>query len=100
PEYRPPAKRKPKHLSAAPNPFDWGTYITARWEKAGNVRIEVYNTGGLRVKTLKSGHTPPGRDEIQWTGTDQNGNYLTPGIYHIVMYIDGKEVESLKVVKK
>ena len=100
PEYRPPAKRKPKHLSAAPNPFEWGTYITARWEKAGNVRLEVYNTGGLHVKTLKSGHTPPGSDEIQWTGTDLNGNYLPPGIYHIVMYIDGIEVETLKVVKK
>jgi len=100
PEYRPLKKQKEKHLSAAPNPFDWGTYLTAKWEKQGNVRIEVFNNGGLRVKTLKSGFTPSGESEIQWIGDDQNGNYLPPGIYHIVMYIDGKEIESLKVVKK
>ena len=100
PEYKPIKKQKEKHLKAAPNPFDWGTYITAKWEKAGRVRIEVYNNGGLRVKVLKSGYTPPGQSEIQWNGTDENGNYLPAGIYHIVMYIDGKETESLKVVKK
>jgi len=64
------------------------------------VRIEVYNNGGLRVKILKSGYTPPGQSEIQWIGDDENNNYLPAGVYHVVMYIDGKEVESLKVVKK
>ena len=100
PEYRPLKKQKEKHLKAAPNPFDWGTYITAKWEKQGNVRIEVYNNGGLRVKILKSGYTPPGQSEIQWIGDDENNNYLPAGVYHVVMYMDGKEVECLKVVKK
>ena len=100
PEYRPTKKQKEKHLKAAPNPFDWGTYITAKWKQAGKVQIDVYNNGGLRVKILKSGHTPPGQSEIQWTGTDNNGSYLPAGIYHVVMFFNDKEMESLKVVKK
>ncbi len=100
-QYQPIKNDKPKLMSAAPNPFAWETTISAKWDFTGNVQIEIYNNAGLRVKVLKSGRSG-GKGSIQtkWNGKDENGNILPTGIYHIVMFWDGKEVEGLKVVKK
>lgn len=86
-------------LRAAPNPFSSSTSITALCRKTGNVRIEVYNSSGQRVKVLNSGH--PGADalQMQWQGDDENGNILPPGIYNLLLLWDGVKVESLRILK-
>ncbi|MCF6341366.1 MAG: hypothetical protein L3J31_00985 [Bacteroidales bacterium] len=93
-------KEKPKLLRAAPNPFSWNTTISANWDFEGHVQIEIYNNAGLRVKVLKSGAFGPGSIQARWQGDDQTGNILPAGIYHVVMFWDGREIEGMKVVKK
>jgi len=87
------------NLKVFPNPYSTTTYIAARWETAARVNIEVYNNTGLLVKTLQSGKQLPGSCQIPWDGTGNNGNYLPPGIYVIILRINGRETESVKVVK-
>ncbi|MCF6342284.1 MAG: DUF1565 domain-containing protein [Bacteroidales bacterium] len=93
-------KEKPKLLSAAPNPFSWETTISAKWDFTRHVQIEIYNNAGLRVKVLKSGASGPGSIQTQWQGDDQNGNILPAGIYHVVMFWEGREVDVTTVIKK
>jgi len=99
-QYQPIKNEKPKLLHAAPNPFSASTIISAQWDFSGHVQIEIYNNSGLRVKVLKSGTSGRGSIQAQWDGKDQNGNMLPAGIYHVVMFWDGKEVEGMKVVKQ
>ena len=91
---------KPKLMSAAPNPFSHQTTISAQWGFTGHVQIEIYNNSGLRVKILKSGTSGRGSIQTRWDGKDGNGNILPAGVYHVVMFWDGKEVEGMKVVKQ
>ncbi|RLD60543.1 MAG: hypothetical protein DRJ05_04475 [Bacteroidetes bacterium] len=99
-QYQPIQNEKPKLMSAAPNPFSYETNISAKWDFIGHVQIEVYNNSGLRVKVLKSGNSG-GKGSIQtkWDGKDGNGNILHAGIYHVVMFWGGNEVDGIKVVK-
>ena len=99
-EYQPIEKVAQKLMSAAPNPFSHQTTITAKWDFTGHVQLEVYNNSGLRVKVLKSGRSGRGHLQARWNGKDENGNILPTGIYHVVMFWDGEEVEGIKVVKK
>ena len=88
------------NLKVFPNPFSTTAYISAQWQTAAQVDIEVYNTAGLLVKTLLSGRQLPGSCKIPWEGRDNNGKYLPSGIYLVVLRVDGKEKESVKVVKE
>ena len=88
-------------MHAAPNPFSWETTISAQWDFTGHLQIEIYNNAGLRVKVLKSGHTiGKGSIKTKWDGKDQNRNILPAGIYHLVMFWEGEEVDGLTVVKR
>jgi len=53
------------------------------------------------VKVLKSGHSNgKGSIKSKWNGKNQNGNILPAGIYHVVMFWEGEEIDTLKVVKQ
>jgi len=100
-QYQPIKNDKPKLLQTAPNPFSYETSISAKWDFIGHVQIEVYNNAGLRVKVLKSGRSGGnGSIQTKWDGKDENENILPTGIYHIVMFWDGKEVDGIKVVRR
>ncbi len=99
-EYQPIEKQKEKLLEAAPNPFDWGTYVTAKYKHDGNIKVVVFNNYGRLVKVLLNVQNLSGRSEMQWTGNDENNNPLPKGIYHVVMYYDDNEVDVIKLVKQ
>ncbi len=92
-------KTQNSKLLVAPNPFSNHTTITAQWVKTADVDIRIYTNTGLLVKTLQSGRQLPGSCEISWDGTDENGKILPAGMYVVVMTVNGRETESIKVVK-
>ncbi len=96
----PNTKKQIPRLAAAPNPFTTQTIISAKWNKPARVNIEIYNNAGLLIKTLQSGSQPAGSCQIIWDGTDNNSHYLPAGIYIVVLRVEGKEVGSVKVVKR
>ena len=94
----PTIEKEEKLLVAAPNPFRQNTVISVKHKKKTDASVEIYNNYGQRVKVLLDGTTLPGTSQITWNGEDQLGKHLDSGIYYVVLFEDGKEVESLKIV--
>ncbi|MBK8166785.1 MAG: hypothetical protein IPK64_12650 [bacterium] len=65
----------------APNPFNPSTVIAFDLARAGTVRLEVYDLGGRRVRTLVSGPLPAQRHRVAWDGLGDDGRSLPSGAY-------------------
>jgi len=64
-----------------PNPFNPETKISFTLAEAVQVRIEIYNIRGQRIKTLIDDHYDTGFYNVLWDGRDDNGKTVTSGIY-------------------
>ncbi len=69
-----------------PNPFSGSTTISFINTKHTNpdlseTKIKIYNTKGQLIKEFKIQNSKFKIDEVQWDGTDNNGNKLPTGIY-------------------
>ena len=68
--------------SAAPNPMRNGqTAISFGLPQAGQVKIEVYNIAGQRVKILVNGNMGAGYHSVTWNGRNQAGQKAANGVY-------------------
>jgi flagellar hook assembly protein FlgD len=82
-------------LSPSPNPFNPVTTITYGLDKAGEVKISVYNIAGELVETLVDGYQSAGYHQIEF-----NGKNLASGIYFCGMEFEGKALmKKLMLVK-
>ncbi|MBS4015901.1 MAG: T9SS type A sorting domain-containing protein [Candidatus Latescibacteria bacterium] len=75
-------------LSATPNPFHNHIQFNILID---NAMINIYNAGGMKVKTLKS---PP----YLWNGRDENGREIPNGIYFAEV-LHNNAVTTEKIVK-
>jgi len=84
-----------------PNPFSYGTTIPYQLNKASHVRLSVYNFLGEKVAVLVDQYQQPGYYKLDWDAKNQNGNYLTDGIYFCRLEIDTHSVHTkMTVVSK
>lgn len=83
-----------------PNPFNPETTIAFSLEKAGSVKLEVYNIRGQRVKTLANGNMDKGKHNIVWNGRDSNGNQVSSGLYLYRLTTEKKEFNSKMILLK
>jgi hypothetical protein len=68
--------------SAFPNPFNPMTTISFDLPERVPVDLRVYDLAGGQVSVLMSGEMGSlGRNEVVWTGRDQNGRLLPSGTY-------------------
>ncbi|HEX5133479.1 MAG TPA: FlgD immunoglobulin-like domain containing protein [Candidatus Krumholzibacteria bacterium] len=65
----------------APNPFNPSTTIAFELRKSAWARLDVFDVGGRRVRTLVNGDLPAGRHEVVWDGRDGAGRSAASGIY-------------------
>ncbi len=86
------------YLSVAPNPFTIESSITVKHPKQGHILVELFDNKGYKIKKLIDKFTIAGTTRVEWNANESDF-HLPTGLYHIVMSIDGKKVESLKVVK-
>jgi flagellar hook assembly protein FlgD len=49
--------------------------------KSGQVRIEIFNILGQRVRTLVDEYLKPGHKLVDWDGKDDSGEEVSSGIY-------------------
>jgi len=90
-----------KLIEVSPNPFSYGTYVSYELKENGRLNISVYSIAGMKVRTLVNNTGSVGdKGSFYWDGRDQNGLALPAGVYFIRMTMDGKEVETVKVVRK
>jgi hypothetical protein len=64
-----------------PNPFNPATRIEFTLEQAANVRLEIYNVLGQRIRILLEGYLTSGSYEAEWDGTTMSGTDASSGIY-------------------
>ena len=64
-----------------PNPFNPTTVIEYALPKASQVRIQIYNILGQKVRELVDEHQEPGYKIIRWDGKDDSGVEVSSGVY-------------------
>ncbi len=64
-----------------PNPFNPVTWIHYELPVSGEVRLEIYNILGQRVRSLVSGWQSAGRYDVEWRGENDGGLPQGSGIY-------------------
>jgi hypothetical protein len=64
-----------------PNPFNPSTTITYRLAKRSNVRLEIFNLLGQRVRALVEEEQMTGAHSAVWNGENNSGNMVASGVY-------------------
>jgi hypothetical protein len=84
-----------------PNPFNATTVIEFALPQAGEVKLELYNILGQKIRTLVDQELSPGYKQVIWDGTDQKGEQVASGIYFYRLRAEGKytEVKRMFLVK-
>ncbi len=85
---------------AYPNPFNPRTNISYTLMNDSQVKIEVYNMKGQKVKTLISKDHVAGSYNVSWDGTDLYGKTVSSGTYFYKMTSDNySEINKMLLVK-
>jgi hypothetical protein len=68
-----------------PNPFNPSTTISFNNAAAGNVKIDIYNIKGQKVKSLVNDYFSSGLHKVEWNGTDEQQKQVGSGVYFYKM---------------
>lgn len=85
-------------LKAYPNPFGQALELEIDLEKHTDLKLEIYNLRGQKLKTLASGSLARGTHSFRWDGRDSRGKEVPAGIYLCRAQIAGK-VEVKKILR-
>lgn len=81
----------------APNPFNPETEIHYAVPEPVEVKLDIYNTLGQKVRSLVDASHAPGEYVVSWNGTDNSGMKVSAGTYFYVMQA-GTFVERHKML--
>ncbi|MGB2698136.1 MAG: T9SS type A sorting domain-containing protein, partial [Candidatus Zixiibacteriota bacterium] len=83
-----------------PNPFNASTVIPYDLPQAADVRLEIFNVMGQRVRLLIDQHQSAGYKNITWDGKDDKGMEVSSGIYFYRLqtkdYSDSKKMVLMR----
>jgi hypothetical protein len=83
-----------------PNPFNASTVIKFNTKRDGDVRLEVFNVLGQRVKTLVDEFRHYGPQAADWDGTDIAGQAVPTGLYfYRLVTSDYTEIKKMLLLK-
>ncbi len=68
-------------LRASPNPFGGQSTLSFRTRQDANVRLEIFDLSGRRVRSLWQGSVAAGRHAFVWDGRDAEGTRVAAGVY-------------------
>jgi hypothetical protein len=66
-----------------PNPFNSTTTISYKLFYTSEIKIEIYNCSGQRIKVIKKGLQKPGFYSHEWKGTSDANMQVSSGVYFI-----------------
>jgi hypothetical protein len=89
-------------LPGQPNPFRNETFIRYQLPVGitGEIKLEIFNVLGQRIKVLAQGAQSPGFYSLSWNGTDEMGRNVPAGIYFT--RLEGRsfaQVQKLVIVR-
>lgn len=83
-----------------PNPFDRSTGISLSLDRDDQVRLEIYDVSGRKVRTLHEGALSAGAHQIVWDGSTDDGAQATAGTYfYRLTAANGTETRRMVRVK-
>ena len=80
-----------------PNPFNPDTRIKFSVHEAGNVRIDIFNSKGQKIRTLVNEYLSANFYNMVWDGKDTNGYNVSSGVYFYKMDA-GKYTSTKKMI--
>jgi len=87
-------------LAGAPNPFRESTTIRFDLPSQGSARVAIYDVRGQRVRTLVDGVLAAGPQARDWSGLDDAGQPVSPGVYFVRLETGaGTETRKLQLVR-
>ncbi|MBC8182640.1 T9SS type A sorting domain-containing protein [candidate division KSB1 bacterium] len=81
-----------------PNPFNSQTIIQYQLKKLADIKINIYNLLGKKIKILANINQSPGKYSLVWDGYDSSGSPVSSGLYMYEMFVDSKFVEGRKML--
>ena len=84
----PPTVGQVQLSAAVPNPFTSSTTLRLALPRSGAARLEVFDTGGRRVRTVFAGRLAAGTHEFAWDGRNDLGHPSGVGIYWALVSTD------------
>ncbi len=85
-------------LTNYPNPFNPETKIVFDLLESGQIKLEIYNIKGQRVKTLLDCYMSSGRSEMLWNSKDDIGKRVSSGVYFYKLSVNGKTEKTKKML--
>ena len=85
------------NLQCYPNPFNPELTISFSLEETQDVKLEVYNLKGQKVKSLVNETFRSDSYNIIWSGDDNSGSKVSSGVYFIRLQV-GDEIVNDKVI--
>ena len=83
-----------------PNPFNGQTNIRFQLSTQSNVKLEIFNILGQKIKTLIDEEKSPGYYTIDWAGKNDYGYSVNSGIYFIKFSSDKfSDVKKMMLMK-
>jgi hypothetical protein len=83
-----------------PNPFNPETQLSYYLSKASQVKVDIYNVLGQKVRDLFEGHQNAGTHILIWNGRDNFGKQLSSGIYLYRLEADGfQQTKKMTLMK-
>jgi len=83
-----------------PNPFNPTTTIQFALPVQSEVKLDVYNLLGQKVRTLKNENMDAGAYEVEWDGTNDGGAKVASGVYFYKLetsdFVDTKKMMMVK----
>lgn len=79
-----------------PNPFNAQTVISFAVEQRAQIRLDIYDIAGRRVRSLFDGPVDAGERQIIWDGRDDTQSPVSSGIYFSVL----KTLENSAISQK
>lgn len=89
-----------KLYSNYPNPFNPETVISFDLPCDSEVKLDIYNIRGQKVKTLTDGKLSAGNHRIVWNGTNSNNKSVASGVYFSRLKTSGKELTKKMILLK
>jgi len=65
-----------------------------------NVKLTVYDATGKIVKTLVNRNQLPGSYSIHWNGRDENGKYVSTGVYFVALDTGNEKITRKAILIK